>query len=39
MGRIVGGIGLSHVPSIWPVVDRNRMQEPACKPLFDGCSA
>ena len=35
MGRIVGGIGLSHVPSIGPVVDRNRMQEPGWKPLFD----
>jgi protocatechuate 4,5-dioxygenase beta chain len=35
MGRIVGGIGLSHVPSIGPVVDRARTQEPAWKPLFD----
>src|ERR1700752_596342 len=35
MGRIVGGIGLSHVPSIGPVVDRSRTQEPAWKPLFD----
>jgi len=35
MGRIVGGIGLSHVPSIGPVVDRGRMQEPAWQPLFD----
>jgi protocatechuate 4,5-dioxygenase, beta chain len=35
MGTIVGGIGLSHVPSIGPVVDRGRMQEPAWKPLFD----
>jgi hypothetical protein len=35
MGRIVGGIGLSHVPSIGPVVDRNRTLEPAWKPLFD----
>ena len=35
MGRIVGGIGLSHVPSVGPVVDRNRTQEPAWKPLFD----
>ena len=35
MGRIVGGVGLSHVPSIGPVVDRNRTQEPAWKPLFD----
>ena len=35
MGRIVGGIGLSHVPSIGPVVDRARTAEPAWKPLFD----
>jgi len=35
MGRIVAGIGLSHVPSIGPVVDRGRTQEPAWKPLFD----
>src|SRR4051812_21546320 len=35
MGKVVGGIGLSHVPSIGPVVDRNRTQEPAWKPLFD----
>jgi protocatechuate 4,5-dioxygenase beta chain len=35
MGRVVGGIGLSHVPSIGPVVDRGRMAEPAWKPLFD----
>jgi hypothetical protein len=33
--RIVGGIGLSHVPSIGPVVDRGRTGEPAWKPLFD----
>jgi len=35
MGKIVAGIGLSHVPSVGPVVDRNRTQEPAWKPLFD----
>jgi protocatechuate 4,5-dioxygenase beta chain len=35
MGKVVAGIGLSHVPSIGPVVDRNRTQEPAWKPLFD----
>ena len=35
MGKVVGGIGLSHVPSIGPVVDRDRTQEPAWKPLFD----
>ena len=33
--RIVAGIGLSHVPSVGPVVDRNRQYEPAWKPLFD----
>ncbi len=35
MGRIVGGIGLSHVPSVGPVVDRGRQGDPAWKPLFD----
>jgi protocatechuate 4,5-dioxygenase, beta chain len=35
MGRIVGGIGLSHVPSVGPVVDRGRQNDPAWKPLFD----
>ena len=35
MGKVVGGIGLSHVPSIGPVVDRARTAEPAWKPLFD----
>ena len=33
--RIVAGIGLSHVPSVGPVVDRGRQAEPAWKPLFD----
>ena len=33
--RIVAGIGLSHVPSVGPVVDRKRDQDPAWKPLFD----
>jgi protocatechuate 4,5-dioxygenase beta chain len=33
--RIVGGIGLSHVPSVGPVVDRGRQADPAWKPLFD----
>jgi protocatechuate 4,5-dioxygenase beta chain len=33
--RIVAGIGLSHVPSVGPVVDRKREQDPAWKPLFD----
>ena len=35
MGRIVGGIGLSHVPSVGPAYDRNKQQDPAWKPLFD----
>jgi protocatechuate 4,5-dioxygenase, beta chain len=35
MGRIVAGIGLSHVPSVGPVVDRGKQQDPAWKPLFD----
>ncbi len=35
MGRIVGGLGLSHVPSIGPVVDRGRQADPSWKPLFD----
>jgi len=35
MGRIVGGVGLSHVPSVGPVVDRGRQAEPAWRPLFD----
>ena len=35
MGRIVAGIGLSHVPSVGPVVDKKRGEEPAWKPLFD----
>jgi protocatechuate 4,5-dioxygenase, beta chain len=33
--RIVAGIGLSHVPSVGPAVDRKREQDPAWKPLFD----
>ncbi len=33
--RVVGGIGLSHVPSVGPVIDRGRQDEPAWKPLFD----
>jgi protocatechuate 4,5-dioxygenase beta chain len=35
MARIIGGIGLSHVPSVGPVVDRGRQSAPAWKPLFD----
>ena len=33
--RIVGGIGLSHVPSVGVAYDRGRMQTPAWKPLAD----
>jgi protocatechuate 4,5-dioxygenase, beta chain len=33
--KIVAGIGLSHVPSVGPAVDRKREQAPAWKPLFD----
>ena len=33
--RIIAGIGLSHVPSVGPVVDRGRQSAPAWKPLFD----
>jgi Catalytic LigB subunit of aromatic ring-opening dioxygenase len=33
--RIVGGIGLSHVPSVGVAVDRGNMQTPAWKPLSD----
>jgi hypothetical protein len=32
---IVGGIGLSHVPSVGPAVDRGKEGTPAWKPLFD----
>jgi protocatechuate 4,5-dioxygenase beta chain len=33
--RIVGGVGLSHVPSVGPAFDRGKQQDPAWKPLFD----
>jgi protocatechuate 4,5-dioxygenase beta chain len=35
MGRIVAGIGTSHVPSIGGAYDRKKTQTPAWKPLFD----
>ena len=35
MARIVGGVGLSHVPSVGPAYDRGKQQDPAWKPLFD----
>lgn len=33
--RIVGGLGLSHVPSVGVAYDRGKMQSPAWKPLWD----
>jgi protocatechuate 4,5-dioxygenase, beta chain len=33
--KIVGGIGLSHVPSVGVAYDRGKMQTPAWKPLSD----
>jgi len=33
--RVVGGIGLSHVPSVGVAYDRGKMQTPAWKPLAD----
>lgn len=35
MGRIVAGIGTSHVPSIGGAYDRGKTAAPAWKPLFD----
>lgn len=35
MGRIIAGIGTSHVPSIGGAYDRGRTQTSAWKPLFD----
>jgi protocatechuate 4,5-dioxygenase, beta chain len=35
VARIVGGLGLSHVPSVGVAVDRGKMQTPAWKPLAD----
>ncbi len=36
MGKIVAGIGTSHIPSVGPVYDNNRQNEPDWKPMFDG---
>jgi len=36
MGRIVAGLGTSHVPAIGVAVDQGKTQEPYWKPLFDG---
>lgn len=35
MGRIIAGIGTSHVPSIGGAYDRGKTAAPAWKPLFD----
>jgi hypothetical protein len=35
MGRIVAGIGTSHVPSVGGAYDRGKTATPAWKPLFD----
>jgi len=35
MGRIVGGIGTSHVPSVGSAYDKGEQQSSAWKPLFD----
>jgi len=35
VARIVGGLGLSHVPSVGVAVDRKKMDTPAWKPLAD----
>ncbi len=35
MARIVGGLGLSHVPSVGVAYDRGKLQTPAWKPLWD----
>lgn len=35
MGKIIAGIGTSHVPSIGGAYDRGKTQVPAWKPLFD----
>lgn len=35
MGKIIAGIGTSHVPSVGGAYDRGKTQTPAWKPLFD----
>ena len=39
MARIVGGIGVSHVPAIGGAIARGLQQEPYWKPFFDGFDA
>ena len=36
MGKIVAGVGTSHVPSIGTAYDTNKQESPEWKPLFDG---
>jgi len=36
MGKIIAGIGTSHVPAIGAAMDRGKTNEPYWKPLFDG---
>jgi protocatechuate 4,5-dioxygenase beta chain len=36
MGKVIGGVGTSHVPAIGAAVDGGKTQEPYWKPLFDG---
>ena len=36
MGRIVAGVGTSHVPAIGVAIDLGKTKEPYWKPLFDG---
>lgn len=36
MAEIVGGIGISHIPTIGMAIDRNLTDDPAWKPVFDG---
>ena len=36
MGKIVAGVGTSHVPSIGVAFDHNKQESPEWKPLFDG---
>ena len=35
MGKIIAGIGTSHVPSIGGAYDRGKTETPGWKPLFD----
>lgn len=36
MARIIGGIGMSHVPTIGVAYDKKKFDNPAWAPLFDG---